>query len=295
MISDFHFLRPHLLWLLIPAVLILIAQLRQLDLRSRWLKVMAPALLDALLVNRGGESKSRPVYLFVITITLGIVALAGPTWKREQSPFTEDIASLVIVLKVTPSMDSEDLQPRRIERSVYKIHDLLNLRSGARTALIAYAGSAHLVMPMTSDATIIESFAAELSPELMPVEGNDVEAALSLAGQVLEQSGQPGSILLITDDLDPVQMKQINEQRARGAAAPVVLGAVDLQRSPGEAERLVQGASALGSELEFISPDDADVRALYDGLDAISIQHPIPTMPSAARIPAICSHPCWLC
>jgi Ca-activated chloride channel family protein len=268
MMAEFHFLRPHMLWLLIPVGLILIAQLHQQDLRTRWLKVMAPALLDALLINRAGESKSRPVYLFACTAALGIFALAGPAWQREQSPFTEDLASLVIVLKVTTSMEAEDLQPMRIERSVHKIRDLLELRSGARTALISYAGSAHLVMPLTSDATIIESFAAELSPELMPLEGNNVEAALSLAGRVLEESGQPGSVLLITDDLDPAQMRLIKEQRVRGAAAPVILGALDLQRSPGEAERLTQGASALGSEIEFISPDDADVRAIIGQLES---------------------------
>jgi len=267
MMAEFHFLRPHALWLLIPVLIILIAQIRQQDLRTRWLKVMSPALLDVLLFKREGESKARPEYLFAVTSLLAVLALAGPAWQREQSPFTEDLASLVIVLKVTSSMQSEDLQPTRLERAVHKIHDLLALRGGARTALVSYAGSAHLVMPLTRDASVIETFAAELSPELMPLEGNNVEAALSLAGDVLEQSGQPGSILLITDDLDPVEMRRLKTQRGKGNAAPVVLATVDLERSPGEAERLTQGASALGSDLEFVSPDDVDVRALFGRLE----------------------------
>ena len=54
-----------------------------------------------------------------------VVALAGPAWQREPAPFADDTAVLAIVLKVTPSMLTEDIQPTRLSRSVQKIHDLL--------------------------------------------------------------------------------------------------------------------------------------------------------------------------
>jgi hypothetical protein len=60
------------------------------------------------------------------------------------------------------------VQPSRLERAAQKIRDLLAERRGTRSALIAYAGSAHLVMPLTRDADLIARFAAELSPDVMP-------------------------------------------------------------------------------------------------------------------------------
>jgi Ca-activated chloride channel family protein len=266
-IGDFHFLRPHWLWLLLPVVLIVIANLRQQDQRGRWLRAISPALLDALLISHSGNSRGRPVIVFAVTSVLAIFALAGPSWQREASPFTEDLGALVIALKVTPSMASDDLQPSRAERAAHKIGDLLELRAGARTALVAYAGSAHLVMPLTRDAEVIISFSSELSPELMPEEGNDVASALDLARRLLQESGQPGSILLITDDLDPAEMSRLKAARDTGAAPPVVLAAVDEERSPGDADRLRDAAAALGSELEFVMPHDRDVRAVNGRLE----------------------------
>ena len=56
--------------------------------------------------------------------------MAGPAWREQDSPFTEDAAALVIVLEVTPSMRTTDVQPSRLERAVQKIHDLLAARRG---------------------------------------------------------------------------------------------------------------------------------------------------------------------
>ena len=60
------------------------------------------------------------------------LALAGPTWKREPTPFSEDQAPLVIALDVSSSMEMTDIQPSRLQRAQQKVRDLLALRSGAR-------------------------------------------------------------------------------------------------------------------------------------------------------------------
>ena len=70
------------------------------------------------------------------------LVVAGPTWEREITPFTEDHAPLVIAIELTPSMLCTDQQPTRLERARHKVRDLLARRRGARTAVIGYAGSA---------------------------------------------------------------------------------------------------------------------------------------------------------
>ena len=116
-----------------------------------WHDIVAEHLLPHLFLKRTGQRRIGPLVLLAIVWALAVVALAGPAWKREPVPFADDSAALVIVVKVTPSMKTEDVQPDRLTRSVQKIHDLLALRSGARSALIAYAGTPHLVMPLTRD------------------------------------------------------------------------------------------------------------------------------------------------
>jgi Ca-activated chloride channel family protein len=47
-------------------------------------------------------------------IVLGAIAVAGPAWKREQPPFTEDKAPLVLALDLSETMNAIDLDPTRL-------------------------------------------------------------------------------------------------------------------------------------------------------------------------------------
>jgi len=261
-LSSFHFLRPGWLWLLPVAALLIWMITRRSDAQRTWRKIVAPQLLEALLVKGGQQGRLRPVPVLATVFAVGIVALAGPAWRFEPSPFSEDKAALVIVLEVTPSMLTSDLQPSRLERAVHKINDVLARRPGTRTALIAYAGSAHLVMPLTRDAEIIKSFAGELRPELMPREGDDPAAAVALATRHLQESKQSGSILLIADGVAATEANQIAQQRKSEATPLVLFGAVGFEGESPERRELKQAASTLGAGLVFVSPDDRDVTAI---------------------------------
>ena len=147
---------------------------------------------------------SRRCILSRIGWFVAVLAIAGPTWRREPSPFADDTAALAIVVKVSPSMTTEDVQPSRLTRATQKIHDLLKQRAGAKTSLIAYAGTAHVVMPATTDGGIIDTFAQALDPKIMPKDGDAAADALRLAEQTLAEAGS-GSILWITDSIAPEQ------------------------------------------------------------------------------------------
>ena len=260
----FHFLQPHWLLLLPVAVALLWAIARRGDAQRKWRAFIAPHLLKALLVDRQHGKGIRPLTLLGVVLLLGIVALAGPSWRQQPSPFTQDAASLVIVLKVTPSMLTEDVQPSRLQRATQKIRDVLARRPGARTALIAYAGSSHLVMPLTRDASIINTFAADLGPGVMPREGDDPLAALSLATQQLRDSGQRGSVLWIGDALAAEESSRIAAQANRDSPSVVMLGALGLERDSAQHRELQQAASTIGARLQFIAPDERDVDAITD-------------------------------
>jgi Ca-activated chloride channel family protein len=67
MIADFHFLRPWWLLAVLAAGLLVWLMRRQSDMRSRWKHLIAPNLLDHLLVDRGQARTFRPVYLVPIS------------------------------------------------------------------------------------------------------------------------------------------------------------------------------------------------------------------------------------
>jgi Ca-activated chloride channel family protein len=168
MIGDFHFLRPWWLLALVPCALLIWAIQRRESAAQSWHGIVAPHLLPFLLQGRSRRACFTPLHLIAIGWLIAVLAIAGPTWRREPSPFADDTAALAIVVKLSPSMNTEDVQPSRLTRATQKIHDLLKQRAGAETSLIAYAGTAHVVMPETSDSTIIDAFAQALDPKIMP-------------------------------------------------------------------------------------------------------------------------------
>ena len=262
----FHFIRPEFLWLLVPAALIIFSIVRRQDALRAWQKVIDPDILTHLAVGRDAQgSRLRPVYLLAAAWLLGIVALAGPAWEREAAPFTEDQAALFIVMKVTPEMLAEDIQPSRLQRAAQKVSDLLALRPGGKTGLIAYAGSAHLVMPLTSDPDVIRYFASELNPDVMPVEGDEPGRALQLAQSRLEASGLPGSVVLIADSVplpaSPGGTADVHVLAMAGG--PGVVPPAGSPPAPALDEASMRrAAGTLGGELVLVTPDDSDVRQL---------------------------------
>jgi Ca-activated chloride channel family protein len=162
--------------------------------------------------------------LLVAVLVLGILALAGPTWQREPSPFSEDEAPLVIAMELSPSMTVTDIQPSRLERGKQKVRDLMAQRSTGKTALVAYAGSAHLVMPLTDDAGIIETYLADLKPEIMPLPGNAPALALDVAEAALSKAPVPGSIVFITDGIGTDQISAFINHQKQSQNDVVVLG-----------------------------------------------------------------------
>lgn len=199
--AAFHLLRPLWLLALVPAVAIVALVVYRQRAEVQWGHLIAPGLLRFLIVKPQARWHVQPVYLVLAGLVLSIVALSGPTWRRELPPFVEDKAPLIIALAVTSSMTQQDVAPTRLERAKQKVRDLLDARAGARTGLIAYSGTAHLVMPLTDDRAVIEPFLAVLSPALMPSDGKNVASAVALATSSLAAEPVAGTILLVADDL----------------------------------------------------------------------------------------------
>ena len=120
MITDFHFIRPWWLLAILPLAALVWAIHRRPDLEQPWRGVIAPHLLPFLLTGENHHARFSPLLLIAIGWCISTLAIAGPTCRREPAPFAEDTAPLAIVLKVTPSMTTQDVQPSRLARGVEK-------------------------------------------------------------------------------------------------------------------------------------------------------------------------------
>ena len=256
----FHFLRP--MWLL--AILPLLGiwwYARPKKANSASVQTgIAPHLAKALEVGQEKGQRLFPIDGVALMGALLSVAAAGPTWSRLPNPLVADTAPMVVALKVTPSMETPDLAPTRLDRAKFKVLDLIGTRAGARTGLVAYSGTAHRVAPLTEDPNILRPLLEGLSPAVMPVEGNDAGAALDLAVDVLSTAEDPGAILFALDDLDPVDIATLNATRDTPRPPIIFLAAAP------ERLALPQLDQVSDATVVRIAPDDTDLAAIERAL-----------------------------
>jgi Ca-activated chloride channel family protein len=260
---NFQLLRPLWLLALVPGALVWWLLRRNRDPLRHYQGLIAPHLLSHLVIGEQQQGFWHPLRVFPLVGLLLIMALAGPSWRREPPAFAEQQAGLMVLLKASRSMDAEDLSPNRMERAVFKLRDLLTLRGAEPAGLIAYSGSAHLVMPLTQDTRIIELMADGLGPEVMPLEGDRLDQALALARRQLEDRSSPGSILVIADGIDDARAEALSQFRSESAIPVQILALAADPRSARQA--VAQGAQALDASVVPVTIDDQDIRDIVSG------------------------------
>ena len=202
--DQLHLLRPYWLLAFIPVVILLWRFHRRSADAGRWRNWCDAGLLPYILAANNGQSRRLwPLIITALVAALAIVSLAGPVWKQMELPVFRQQSALVVVLDLSLSMDAGDIKPSRLGRARFKLIDILKRRREGQTALVVYAGDAHVVSPLTQDSATIIDLAKILTTDLMPERGSRTDKALEAAVKLLHQGGvNDGRVLLITDGIE---------------------------------------------------------------------------------------------
>jgi len=168
--------------------------------KETWRNSIADDLLPYLMI-KGDRISYLPKIVLIFLLCMMVFALAGPSWKKVETPGGKIKAAVVLLVDASQSMLATDIAPNRLERSKQKIQDLLVASPGAHVAVIAYAGTAHMLLPFTNDYKTLNYQLEALSPKVMPVPGTDLELALMLADSLLKPIEAPSTLLIFTDNV----------------------------------------------------------------------------------------------
>ena len=212
--AQFHFLRP--LWLLgllaLPALLWLWR--RQRDADEPWRAACDAHLLPHLLRAGGASRECWPQTLLVLGFALALLALAGPAFRQLPQALSRAESALVVAIDLSDRMRATDLKPDRLSRAKYKLAGLLRERREGQTALLAYAGDAFVVAPLTDDAGSLSDLLSSLTADTLPVAGRRADRAIARAQRLVQDAGfARGDLLLVTDGVEA------RDTRAAEAAA----------------------------------------------------------------------------
>ncbi|WP_373080086.1 VWA domain-containing protein [Zhongshania sp.] len=281
-LPSLHWIRPDLLWTIIPLLIAALLLAKQSRQQGAWHKHIDPSLLPYLLDGQRTDKPARSIALSLFAALLAWLALLGPAWQQAPTPLYKNSDGLVVVLDLSPSMLAEDIQPSRIRQARFKLRDLLQLRQDGQTGLVVFAADAFVVAPLTDDINTLLTLIPGLHPGMMPQTGSNPLAGLILAKDLLDQSGGDGRILLISDGVNASQLKGLTNflkdspytlsvlavGSRDGAPIPLPDGGFAKDNSGNiivpalSSSELKALASTGGGVYRELSLDDSDIRAL---------------------------------
>ena len=137
-------------------------------------------------------SNSRIKWKYVLEITVllfVIVSLARIQSGKGQKKIKSEGVEIVFAVDVSKSMLTEDVRPSRLALVKNEMNRLIGLLGGDKVGLVAFAGSAALISPITNDKSAIKMYIESLSPDSVGSQGTEFKKALVEAQSAFKRGG----------------------------------------------------------------------------------------------------------
>lgn len=223
----FRFANPQALqWLWLIPLLLVVYSASEARARRRLAKNLGGKIATYLTTTVSRGKRRLKVLLQCLALLFFVVALARPQLGKSMQKVKSEGVELMVAFDVSTSMLAEDVKPSRLEQAKAEVGRLLDLLAGDKVGLVAFAGSAVMVSPLTTDKAALKLFLETLSPLSVETQGTVFKKALSEARTAFERGGadtDDGSrvtrvILLVSDGEDQEEgaIEEVRKLAAEG-------------------------------------------------------------------------------
>ena len=153
--TQFHFLSPWWLTLLIPAIAILFLR------RGRGAEATLTFSSLSVLASLGKKLRQGPgafsIPLLLTALNLAILAIARPVWREEFQNRTASGVDIMIAFDVSLSMEIDDFYDssgsplQRLDAAKAVVTNFVKNRSDDRIGLVVFSGQPYHISPITLD------------------------------------------------------------------------------------------------------------------------------------------------
>ncbi len=166
-------------------------------------RFVGPALQKRMVSTTASWQRVLRLALLAVAAFLLVIGLMRPQWGFEFISAPRVGAEIMIALDVSKSMLAEDVAPNRLERAKAEIRDLLPYLDGDQVGLIAFAGRASVLCPLTPDFSFLRLVLDNVAPSSVSRGGTRLEEPIRKAVDGFGSEGDLSRvILLITDGED---------------------------------------------------------------------------------------------
>ncbi|MBQ6749299.1 MAG: VWA domain-containing protein [Bacteroidaceae bacterium] len=200
----FRFASPiYLYLLLLIPVLTAIYMLVQFRMKRQVKKFGDPELMRQLMPDVSPLRRHVKFVLMMLALGLLAVVLARPQYGTRNEEVKRSGIEVAIAVDVSNSMLCRDVSPSRLEKSKMIVSKLVEQFDEDKVGLVAFAGSAITLLPLTSDYVSAKMFLDQLNPATIAMQGTNVAEAITRATAGFSKKTNVGrALILITDAED---------------------------------------------------------------------------------------------
>lgn len=200
----FRFESPiYLYLLLLIPVLTVVYVLIQFRMKQQIKKFGDPELLRNLMPDVSPVRRHVKFALMLLAFGLLVIVLARPQYGTRNEEVKRSGIEVMIAVDVSNSMLCQDVNPSRLGKSKMIVSKLVEQFDEDKVGLVAFAGSAITLLPMTSDYVSAKMFLDQLTPATISVQGTNMAEAITRATAGFSKKKNVGrALILITDAED---------------------------------------------------------------------------------------------
>jgi len=193
------FVHAQLFWILIIPLLVFgFFILRHQD---NFLEIFDVEVLKRLSAGDDTMSVMARNTVLLLALFFLLIALTRPVINRGEHTVEQQGFSALLALDISGSMRSQDVYPNRLEFAKKNISYLLDEMPHDELALIAFARSAFMLAPFSSDKIILEQLLYGVDDQYISMNSTNFKSLAHFSAKVLEKK-EPKILILFTDGGD---------------------------------------------------------------------------------------------
>ena len=160
---------------------------------------------DLDLVKKLSPSKSvfKPALKFslvLLALVALVIGLVNPKIGTKMETVKREGIDIVFAIDVSKSMLAEDIAPNRLDKTKQLVSQIINELGSDRIGIVAYAGSAFPVLPITSDYGVAKMFLQSMNTDMVSSQGTSLEDAVKLASTFFDKGVKTSKLIILLSD-----------------------------------------------------------------------------------------------
>jgi Ca-activated chloride channel homolog len=180
-------------------------------------------VIKKLSPERSNFKPALKLGVLLLAFAMLIIALVNPKIGTKVETVKREGIDIVFAMDVSKSMLAEDVAPNRLEKSKQIVSQIINQLGSDRIGIVAYAGSAFPVLPITTDYSVAKMFLQSMEPGMVSSQGTSLDEAIKLSGTYFDDKSKTSKLLiLISDGEDHSEGAQTAAEEAKKLGMKIV-------------------------------------------------------------------------